>query len=147
MIEQELARSHKSTIPNHSGKETMLELAPHAQIELILQLYMKEERESTMQTTFKNELVDYYDVKHIDEKDQKQLWCMASHKWGAHTQRKAVHIMPFRLRQLPLIHILGKDVAEELWPVKNGHILEAEIEHYFDNCQPATVPSLSEEDA
>ncbi|CAD6444096.1 a540419a-50b7-46d0-9552-8dc78c9c4c09-CDS [Sclerotinia trifoliorum] len=82
MIEQALARSHKSTIPNHNGKEKIAGISPA---------------------------------------------CTVSHTWGAHKQRKAAHIMPFRLRQLPLVHIFGKD--------------------YFDNCQLAIVPCLSEEDA
>ncbi|APA11736.1 hypothetical protein SS1G_05221 [Sclerotinia sclerotiorum 1980 UF-70] len=132
------------TDPTNDEKKNVFGLAERAHVELILQLYIKK-RSSTEQSGFRDNLMDYYGVSRTRD-GVKECWCVVSHSWGASKLLTAAHIMPVRLRQLPMKHIFGQEAAEELFSAKNGLILEKQIEKHFDNCQLPIVPCLSEED-
>ncbi|KAF7870346.1 hypothetical protein EAF04_004092 [Stromatinia cepivora] len=146
MIAEALSKHHRKANPAKRENESVLGLAGKADVELVLQLYIKEKRSSTEQSAFRDNLMDFYGVSR-NRDGIKECWCVVSHSWGASKQRIAAHIMPVRLRQLPTGPIFGEEATEELFSVKNGLMLESQIEKYFDSCQLAIVPCLSDEDA
>ncbi|KAF7907418.1 uncharacterized protein EAF01_005004 [Botrytis porri] len=134
-------RKAKST---KSEKETRLKKAHQAHTDLMLQLCVKEKkRSSTQQTEFRNRLIDFYGVKR-QGLDEEEIWCVVSHSWGKSSQFVAAHIIPAKLQDAQMKHIFGDEASDELFSVKNGLMLEKQIETCFDNLQLAVVPCLTD---
>ncbi|KAI9641810.1 hypothetical protein NHQ30_009670 [Ciborinia camelliae] len=148
MIAQVLSR-HQQNVNSKARQredENVLELARRAQVELRLQLYIKEQRSSTQQSASKDKSANHYGVERMEDA-VKEYGCVVAHIWSLSKHFKAAHLMPVRLRQLSMRHIFGQKATEESFYVENGLILEIQIEICFDKCPLTIVPSLSEEGA
>ncbi|CAD6444529.1 8a40c327-1e55-426b-a5be-61ecbf99b707-CDS [Sclerotinia trifoliorum] len=131
MIGEAFSKHHRQANPtnpaNHEN-ENVLGAAGRAHVELVLQLYVKAKRSSKEQSGFRDNLMDYYGVTRTRD-GIKECRCVVSHSWGVPKRRTAAHIMPVRLRQLPMKQIFGEEAAEELFSVKNGLMLENQLKH------------------
>ncbi|KAF7927583.1 uncharacterized protein EAE98_005965 [Botrytis deweyae] len=146
-IQDALLRRKQDPKSTKAEEETRLKKAHQAHTDLMLQLYVKEKkRSSTQQTEFRNGLIDFYGVKR-QGLDEEEIWCVVSHSWGKSNQRIAAHIMPARLQDTQMKHIFGNEASDELFSVRNGLMLERQIESCFDNFQLAIVPCLGDQNS
>ena len=113
-------------------------------------------RKSSDQKRFKIELCDYYGMINplsdsekaemgFEEKKReyrnRQVWCPVLRKWSTYQARAAAHIAPYRLGQTVMDLLFRKDEDNTSYSVRNGLLLNKEIEEMFDEGMIAFVPS------
>ncbi|TEY54131.1 hypothetical protein BOTCAL_0242g00010 [Botryotinia calthae] len=139
-----LGRKRKAKFIKADNKKR-LKKAHIAHTDLMLQVYVQEkQRSSTQQTEFRKSLIDFYGVKR-QGLHEEEMWCVINGSWGKPSNFVAAHIMPAKLQDAQLKHIFGDDASDELFSVKNGLMLEKQIESCFDNFQLAIVPCLTDQ--
>ncbi|KAL4787718.1 hypothetical protein BJX76DRAFT_369006 [Aspergillus varians] len=96
-------------------------------------------RDSSMQSNFRQELIDTGDAKHPEF---DFLWCPIIGDWCEEKNTQAAHLFPYMHGQEVMDSIFGKKDAPELFSPRNGLLVCGTIERYFDSGKFVIVPDL-----
>lgn len=92
-----------------------------------------------MQSTFRQVLI--HEHKSINPEEVSELWCPVLGESHKKFDMKAAHIFPYRLGEDAVQTVFGDGSANEMFSLRNGLILDSEVEEKFDLFVIAIVPA------
>ncbi len=102
------------------------------------------DRDSTVQSNFRQALIKHYDAAHPDPK-METLWCPITRRWVSYTDMTAAHVFGFCSGEEMMYSIFGREAAEsELSSPLNGILMSTKADQLFDKGRYVKVPALDE---
>lgn len=124
--------------PTNADAARRAKVAEDISVELLLDRFDNAgNRSGSVQNDFRRRCIDEYQSLGPDE----TVWCPVLGDFFVRQLCLAAHIIPWSLKQKTMDIIFGPESADELFSVRNGLMLHAEVEECFDKHQIVFVPS------
>lgn len=108
-------------------------------VELLMAYYERGvTRNKRQQMTWKADLIEATNANMPS--DSTELWCPILKRFSVSGERRAAHIVPYFLHPI-LKLIFGGEDGPGIWSVRNGLIMNHQVEEYFDKHQCVIVPA------
>ncbi|QSZ35592.1 hypothetical protein DSL72_008462 [Monilinia vaccinii-corymbosi] len=85
---------------------------------------------------------DGFEIQSLcDDISANEYWCAVTQAWGPSSRRRAVFIVPSRVRVIEMCSMFSDVHERGAYSHRNGLVLETQIAAAFDACRVAIVPS------